>query len=93
MTQAEMLAVLKIDLGIRADAYNEVLTGLLQSAAEKITAEGVSDLDTSSVISDAQLVIDYAAWKWRSRTAPDAMPKSLRWEINNRVFGAKARAT
>jgi hypothetical protein len=53
----------------------------------------VSDLDTSSAVSDAQLVIDYAAWKWRSRTAPDAMPRSLRWEINNRVFGAKARAT
>ena len=86
-----MLALLKIDLGIRTTVYDSALEGYLTSAAEKIKAEGASDLDASSSVVDARLVIDYAAFKWRSREAGGAMPRSLRWELNNRIFGTKAR--
>lgn len=86
-----MLALLKIDLGIRTTVYDTALEGYLASAEQKIKAEGASDLDASSSVVDARLVIDYAAFKWRSREEGGAMPRSLRWELNNRIFGTKAR--
>jgi len=31
----------------------------------------------------------YAAWLWRKRDTMDAMPRMLRWMLNNRVFGPR----
>lgn len=85
-----LLEMLKVDLGITVNAYDARLTQCLTTAQENIIAEGVSDLDTTN-ISDANLVIMYAAWMWRRRDTMDAMPRMLRWCLNNRVMGVKAR--
>lgn len=101
MTAAEMLSMLKIDLGITADAYNARLSQYLEAAAAEIKREGASTLDASSSMSDAQIVIQYAAFMWRSRDYafnPNAqkgdkstgMPRFLRYAINNRIFAEKA---
>ena len=101
MDAATMLSMLKIDLGITAEAYDARLSQYLEAAADEIKREGASTLDASSSLSDAQLVIQYAAFMWRSRdytfnaTAQKGdkstgMPRFLRYAINNRIFAEKA---
>ncbi len=88
-----LLTMLKTDLGIlSATVYDERLLSYLASAAESIRQEGAASISPSSPL-DAQLIVDYAAWLWRKRDTMDAMPRGLRWRLNNRVLGEKARGT
>ena len=91
-TQQEttLLTMLKTDLGIlSATVYDERLLSYLASAAESIRKEGAASISPSSPL-DAQLIVDYAAWLWRKRDTMDAMPRGLRWRLNNRIFSEKA---
>ena len=87
MNESTMLQMLKIDLGITTTAYDERLSQYLTSAKDAITKEGIT-LD-DSVISDGNLVVMYAAWMWRKRDTSEGMPRMLRWQLNNRLFGEK----
>lgn len=86
-----LLSSLKIDLGISTTAFDGRLLQYLTSAAESIRAEGATTLDPNNP-SDAQLIIAYAAWTWRKRDSMEGMPRMLRWQLNNRIMGEKARA-
>ena len=84
-----LLARLKIDLGIiNSTIYDARLLSLLEVAKKEIEKEGAT-LDLED-ISDSELVIDYARYLWQSRREPMTEPRSLRWRINNRIFGGKA---
>ena len=89
---AEMLARLKIDLGIMSSTvYDTRLTSLLQTAQKEIEREG-AELDIENSIDDQELVIDYARELWliRRETGSSVVPsRTLRWRINNRIFGKK----
>lgn len=89
MITADLLAMLKVDLGITANAYNDRLTEHLQAASADMSREGVQLEDT---VEDNQLIVQYAAWLWRSRESGDAMPRMLRYRLNNRIFSQKMRA-
>jgi len=84
----QLLVRLKIDLGIiNSTVYDQRLISLLNVAKKEIEKEGATlDLDD---ISDSELVIDYARYLWQSRREPMTEPRSLRWRINNRIFGGK----
>lgn len=83
----QLLAMLKIDLGITTTAYDTRLTQYLESAARQISREGaVLDLSEAD---DMQLVVMYAAWTWRRRDTGDGMPRMLRYALNNRIFSEK----
>lgn len=79
---------LKIDLGIiNSTVYDSRLDNLLEAAKKEIEREGaVLDLEN---VDDQNLIIDYARYMWLSRREPQDFPRSLRWRINNRVFGKK----
>ena len=83
-----LLAKLKIDLGISSNAFDERLTERIETARERITAAGVTLTGSHS---DEDLVLMYAAWLWRSRATGEKMPDMLRYALNNRVLGEKAR--
>ena len=87
MTAMELLSSLKIDLGISSDAFDGRLVDQLDAAMEEIRAEGVTLRDTPR---DRNLVLMYAAWRWRSRVTQAPMGLMLRRALNNRVFGEKA---
>ena len=83
-----LLTALKIDLGLVTNAYDDRLTQYLNVAQKKIEEEGATlDLTDDG---DAQLVVSYASWLWRSRDTQDGMPRMLRWLLNNRIFSEKA---
>lgn len=85
---SELLSMLKIDLGITTEAYDERLGQYLTAAQKQIEREGVTALDLSSV-EDQQLLVMYAAWMWRRRDSMEGMPRMIRYALNNRVFSAK----
>ena len=93
MADSTMLAMLKTDLGISTStAYNTRLEQLLTVAQSAITEEGASTLDASDPL-DMQLIVMYAAWLWRRRDSMDGMPRSLRYQLNRRIFAEKAGVT
>lgn len=87
MTEEMILDLLKVDLGIRATAYDGRLRALITSAVNEISREGVTvDLDR-----DYDLVIMYAAWSWRKRDTMEGMPRMLRYALNNRILSEKMK--
>lgn len=81
-----LLAALKTDLGITTTAYDERLLSRLHTAREEIAAEGVRELNLERE-RDRDLLIMYAAWRWRERASGADMPRMLRYALNNRIFG------
>lgn len=86
-----MLTMLKIDLGIASNGYDTRLTQILETSEKAIIAEGASTLDKTK-LEDAQLIVMYAEWIWRKRDTQEGMSRMLRWSLNNRILGEKARA-
>lgn len=84
------LKLLKLDLQISTSAIDDLLQQMLDAACGMIEREGVS-LDLSSP-EDTQLVVMYAAYLYRKRRDDNpTMPRMLRFALNNRLFGQKAR--
>ena len=88
MSPEALLSPLKIDLGITSTAFDERLTDQLEAALQEITAMGATLTDDAR---DRNLVLMYAAWRWRCRTTQAPMGRMLQLALNNRVIGEAAR--
>lgn len=88
MEPETLLPLMKIDLGLSSTAFDSRLLDKLSAAIEEIQAEGVTLTDSKR---DQDLVLMYAEWRWRERISGEAMPRMLRYALNNRVFGEAAR--
>ena len=87
MEETTKLQMLKIDLGINTTAYDSRLTQYLATAKAEIEREGVKLTNSAP---DENLIVQYAAWMWRKRDAGEGIPRMIRWQINNRLFGGEA---
>lgn len=83
-----MLTMLKIDLGISGDLYDERLTQYLAVAQEEMIREGYTFADTLTA-DEMGTVVMYAAWLWRRRDDMSGMPRMLRYKLNNMIFAQK----
>ena len=88
MNAEEKLIVLKQDLQLLTASNDEYLGTLLDLSAQAIQTEGIrlieNDLECDMV------VIQYAAYLFRKRAAPDTtMPRFLRWQLNNLLMSQK----
>ena len=82
MDDATKLTLLRMDLQITTDKYNEYLAAVLSAATSAIEREGIALADTAE---DGMLCVQYAAYLYRHRREQDtAMPRYLRWMLNNR---------
>lgn len=86
-TQA-VLSMVKVDLGIKATAYDTRLQQYVEFSKKAINREGAT---LSADVEDMQLVAMYAGWLWRKRDTGDGMPRNLRWALNNRIFSEKMK--
>ena len=87
MTDADKLVVLKKDLQMTTTANDEYLETLLTFAKAAIEREGIVLEDN---IECDMAVIHYAAYLFRKRAGTDtAMPRFLRYELNNLLFSQK----
>lgn len=88
MTDKEKLIVLKKDLQLLTDANDEYLAQLISLSKSAIATEGIELRD--DVESD-MAVVQYAAYLFRKRaSAETAMPRFLRYQLNNMLFKQKA---
>lgn len=91
MTDVEKLMILKKDLQLLNDANDEYLTQLISLSKSAITTEGIRLTDD---VECDMAVIQYAAYLFRKRASSDtAMPRFLRYQLNNLLFKQKAGVT
>ncbi len=90
MTAQQRLNILKHNLQRPyTSANDEYLTHLLTVAEAAISREGIKDDGTSDY---ENCVIDYAAYLFRKRAGTNtAMPRFLRWQLNNILVSQKAK--
>ena len=85
--KAIVLEMLKVDLGISTDAYDNRFSQYIDYAVEEITREGIT-LDASAP-NDLNLIAMYSAWLWRKRDTGYGMPRMLRYALNNKLIAQK----
>ena len=89
MEKEYKLMLLKKDLQMTTRVNDEYLDFLLSKAKELMEREGIQEEDTNEY---AGIQIDYAACLFRKRASTQtAMPRFLRWELNNLLISQKAR--
>jgi hypothetical protein len=88
MTIDNILEMLKVDLGISTDAYDERLESIISYAISEIEREGIVLGDT---IEEQNLVAMYAGWLWRKRETGEGMPRMVRYALNNKLFSQKMK--
>ena len=83
------MPLLQVDLGelYPTKDREEYLSQVVDAAIAFITREGITLEDT---VEDLQLVEMYAAYLVRKRNTTEAMPRMLRWALNNRLFSQKS---
>lgn len=94
MTKDDLLTLLKsnLDIVFLDDVKTMYLKNLIDTAIQFIAREGVKLSEPFSV-EDGNLIVMYAAYLDRKRATDEPMPRSLRWALNNRVFGRKSDGT
>lgn len=87
MDKELILTVLKQDLEISGTSRDEMLNNIIDLAKAAITREGITLEDTND---DGMLIENYAAFLYRKRREEAyAMPRYLRYLLNNRLFSEK----
>lgn len=90
MTSDEKLVLLKQDLQMLTSANDEFLKSLITTAESAIQREGVMLVENDMGIDMA--VVQYAAYLFRKRAGNEtAMPRFLRWRLNNILFSQKGK--
>lgn len=88
MTPEDRLVILKKDLQMMTAANDDYLRWLLEAAASTIQREGIALLENDLECDMVQ--IHYAAYLFRKRGGTEtAMPRFLRYELNNLLFSQK----
>ena len=91
MTDAELLKMTKSNLQIAGSTWDDYRAQLLTAAQGVIATQGIT-LDLEK-IDDCNLVVMYASYLYRKRADDNpAMPRMLRYELNNRLFSQKVAA-
>lgn len=83
------MPLLQVDLGelYPTEERKKYLSQAVDAALAFIAREGITLEDT---VEDLQLVEMYAAYLVRKRNTTEAMPRMLRWALNNRLFSQKS---
>ena len=87
MTDTDILTILKTDIQVSSSALDAYLSNIITAARGYIAKEGIALADT---IEDGMLVEMYAAYMYRRRREENvAMPRMLRWALNNRLMSQR----
>lgn len=87
MNDSTILTILKMDLHVSVNNYDQLLNGDIATAKSQIGLEGIT-LDANSD-ADGMLVAMYAAWIHRKRKENIPMSTMLRRMLNNRLLHEK----
>jgi hypothetical protein len=81
-----LLTLFKQDLGVTHNKRDVYFTALLNSVIGELGRKGIAIDPESAESDDLFLIVDYAAWQYRSRTLTDdiSIPQNLQLRIRNR---------
>lgn len=82
-----LMPLLKLNLQIRTNAFDELLNFQLETAKQLIQREGIVLTDSYE---DTMLVIQYASYLYNKRNSNEPMPRMLRYALNNRGISKRA---
>jgi DNA replicative helicase MCM subunit Mcm2 (Cdc46/Mcm family) len=88
MENSTILTILKTDLQISVDAYDDLLNKYILLAKKNIETEGIKLTESAE---DGMLVETYAAWLARKRKENVPMSRMLRYMLNNRLLSEKMK--
>lgn len=93
MKEEAILDMLKMDLGISTDKYDKYLGNIVKLSKAAIQREGINlGEGVEYTVEDGMLIQMYSAYLYRKRRGDAAqMPRSLRYALNNRLFGQKGK--
>ena len=90
MDRESILKILKTDLEISGTSRDEMLENMIDLAKAAIEREGIKLNDS---VDDGMLIESYAAFLYRKRREDVvAMPRSLRYLLNNRLMSEKGKS-
>ena len=90
MTKEERLTLLKNDLQMLTSSNDTLLSSLLDASVEYIQKEGITLVENDIGIDMA--IVQYAAYLFRKRASEEtAMPRFLRYNLNNILFSQKGK--
>lgn len=89
MENSTILTILKTDLQISVDAYDNLLENYIKLAKKAIETEGIILTESAE---DGMLVESYAAWLARKRKDNVPMSRMLRYMLNNRLLSEKMQS-
>lgn len=91
MTKEERLTLLKNDLQMLTSSNDSLLSSLLDASVEYIQKEGITLVENDIGID--MVIVQYAAYLFRKRASEEtAMPRFLRYNLNNILFSQKGKA-
>lgn len=90
MTKEERLTLLKNDLQMLTSSNDTLLSSLLDASVEYIQKEGITLVENDIGID--MVIVQYAAYLFRKRASEEtAMPRFLRYNLNNILFSQKGK--
>lgn len=90
MTKEERLTLLKNDLQMLTSSNDTLLSSLLDASVEYIQKEGITLVENDVGID--MVIVQYAAYLFRKRASEEtAMPRFLRYNLNNILFSQKGK--
>lgn len=90
MTKEERLTLLKNDLQMLTSSNDTLLSSLLNASVEYIQKEGITLVENDIGID--MVIVQYAAYLFRKRASEEtAMPRFLRYNLNNILFSQKGK--
>lgn len=90
MTKEERLTLLKNDLQMLTSSNDTLLSSLLDASVEYIQKEGITLVENDIGID--MVIVQYAAYLFRKRAGEEtAMPRFLRYNLNNILFSQKGK--
>lgn len=76
------LPLLKANLNITQDVRDGYLQAVLDGVVDELSEVQGIDLDPENAY-HVQFVVDFAAWRYRSRGETGGMPQHMRFRLNN----------
>lgn len=77
-----LLSLVKENLNIKTDVRDEFLTAIINGVITELEDEKGIVLDSANT-NHVMFVVDYSAYRYRSRGEDGAMPIDLRFRLNN----------
>ncbi|CAM3744016.1 hypothetical protein COLU111180_06250 [Cohnella lubricantis] len=92
MDTTTIVSLVKASLGFTSSVRDTYLTTIAEGVVRELQEEKGLALDGTNPY-HLQFVVDYAAWRYKSRDEPGGMPRHLQYRLHNLMVHSGGAAT